>query len=324
MKARMATAAVVLIATLHTAGPALGQQPTFPMKPVRLVVAFPPGGTPDTLARLIGPKLSEAWKQPVVIENRGGAGGTIAAMIVAKAAPDGYTLLQTSPAFAITAALQPNLPYDPIKDFAGVTQIGYSTSVLVVAPSLGVKSVKELIALGSGKPGKLLFGSAGAGSATHLNAERFTHSAGIKATHVAFKGQAEFLIEIVAGRIHYGVSGLGPASTFIREGRLLPLAVALPKRVPTLPDVPAAPEVLPGWGRDGSQALLAPAGTPRAILSRISEDVARVLAHPDVKERLQSVDFNLAPTKPEEFDRILRSDIETFRQVGKAAGLIGK
>ena len=323
MNASVGIMAVALASALSI-GPALAQPQAFPTKPVRLVVAFSPGGTPDTLARLIGPRLSEMWKQPVVIENRGGAGGTLAAAIVAKAAPDGYTLLQTSPAFAITAALQPNLPYDPIKDFAGVTQIGYSTSVLVVAPSLGVKTAKELIALAKEKPGKLLFGSAGAGSATHLNAERFTFAAGVKATHVAFKGQPEFLIEIVAGRVHYGVAGYGPASTFIKEGRLLPLAVALPKRVPSLPDVPAAPEVLPGWGRDGSQAILAPGGTPRAVLNRISEDVARVLAMPEVKERLQSVDFHLAPTKPEEFDRILRSDIETFKQVGKAAGLIAK
>jgi tripartite-type tricarboxylate transporter receptor subunit TctC len=202
-----------LLAVSLTCACALAQQQAFPTRPVRLVVAFSPGGTPDTLARMIGPRLSDAWKQPVVIENRSGAGGTIAAMIVAKAAPDGYTLLQTSPAFAITAALQPNLPYDPIKDFAGVTQIGYSTSVLVVAPSLGVKSVKELIAL---------------------------------------------------------------------------------------------------------------ANTPRTILNQIAKEVARVLALPELRERFEAVDFNAAPTKPEEFDKILRSDIETFRQVGKAAGLIPK
>lgn len=297
---------------------------TFPAKPIRLVVAFSAGGTPDTLARMFGPKMSETWKQPIVVENRPGAGGTIAAAIVAKAAPDGYTILATSPGFAVTAALQPNLPYAPLKDFAGIAQIGYSTSVLVVAPSLGVKSVKELIALGHAQPGKILFGSAGAGSSTHMNAERFRLAAGIKAVHVGFKGQPEFLLEVVTGRVHYGVAGLGPAMGHIKEGRLIPLAVAMPQRSPVLPDVPAAPEVLPGWGRDGSQAWLAPAGTPRPILNQISKEIARILALPDVKERLQSYDFNIAPSTPDEFDRILRADIDALKKVGKAAGLIAK
>jgi len=313
------------IAAVLSCGHAHAQpKQTFPVKPIRLVVAFSPGGTPDTLARMIGPKMSETWKQPVVIENRPGAGGAIAAAIVAKAAPDGYTLLQTSPAFAITAALSPNLPYDPVKDFTGVVQIGYSTTVLVASPALGVKSVKELIALANAQPGKIFYGSAGAGSATHMNAERFKLAAGIKAVHVGFKGQAEFLLEIAANRIHYGVAGLGPAITFIKDGRLVALAVALPQRSAVLPDVPAAPEVLPGWGRDGSQAMLAPAGTPRHIVAEINKEVVRILALREIRERLQSYDFHIAPSTPEEFDKIMRADIEVFRQVGKAAGLIAK
>src|SRR6185436_3811050 len=239
---------VVLVAVaLAAASPALAQKrEAYPTKPIRVVVAFSPGGTPDTLARLIAPKLSESLKQPVVIENRPGAGGTIASAIVAKATPDGYTLLAHSNGFAITAATTPHLAYDPLKDFIGVASIGYSTTVLVVSPKLGVKSVKELIALANAQPGKLLYGSAGAGSGTHLNAERFKLASGIKATHVAFKGQPEFLLEIVAGRVQFGVGGLGPSMAHIKEGRLLPLAVVLPKRAPSLPDVPAAPEVLPG------------------------------------------------------------------------------
>ncbi len=294
----------------------------YPVKPIRLIVAFSDGGTPDTLARMLAPKMSETFRQSVVVENRPGAGGTIAAAIVSKAAPDGYTILATSPGFSITAALTPNLPYDPIRDFAAVAQLGYSTSVLVVAPSLGVKSVKELIALANAQPGKVFFGSAGAGSATHMNAERFKHVAGIKAVHVAFKGQPEFLVEIIAGRVQYGVAGLGPAIGHIKEGRLLALAVAQPQRSAVLPDVPAASEVLPGWGRDGSQAWLAPAGTPRAILHHINKEVVRILALPEIRDRLQSYDFNIVPSTPEEYDRILRNDIEIFRQVGKAAGLI--
>ena len=316
-------AAFVFVA-ITLSSPALAQkQQPYPVKPIRLVVAFSPGGTPDTLARLIAPKIAENWKQPIVIENRTGAGGTIASAIVAKAPADGYTLLAHSNGFAITAAITPNLSYDPKKDFVGVASIGYSTTLLVVSPQLGVKSVKELIALANAQPGKVFFGSAGAGSGTHLNAERFRMAAGIKATHVAFKGQPEFLLEIVAGRVQFGVAGLGPSMAHIKEGRLIPLAVVLPKRAPTLPDVPAAPEVLQGWGRDGlSQVWLAPTGTPRSIVNRLNKEVERVLALPDVKERLQSYDFHITPITPEDMDKQLHVDIDNFRKIGLAAGLI--
>lgn len=316
------TFAIVIAAGFAAAAlPGLAQAQNFPSKPIRLVVAFSAGGTPDTLARMMGPKMSESWNQPVVVENRPGAGGTIAAAVVAKAAPDGYTLLATSPGFAITAALQPNLPYDPLKDVAGVAQIGYSTTALVVAPALGVKSVKELIALAHAQPGKILFGSAGAGSATHMGGERFKLAAGIKAVHVGFKGQPEFLLEVVTGRVHYGVAGLGPAMPHIKEGRLLALVVTTPQRAKALPDVPTSAEVLPGFGRDGSQALLAPARTPRPILNQISKEVARILALPEIKERRQAVDFNVAPSTPDELDKILRADIAVFSKVVREAGL---
>jgi tripartite-type tricarboxylate transporter receptor subunit TctC len=315
--------ACIAVAIAASSNAIAQKRESYPAKPIRLVVAFTPGGTPDTLARLVAPKISENWKQPVVIENRPGAGGTIASTIVAKAPPDGYTLLAHSNGFAITAALTPNLPYDPLKDFTGVASLGYSTTVLVVAPQLGVKSVKELIALANAQPGKVFFGSAGAGSGTHFNSERFKLAAGIKATHVAFKGQPEFILEIVAGRVQFGVAGLGPAMAHIKEGRLIPLAVVLPERAPSLPDVPAAPEVLPGWGRDGlSQVWLAPTGTPRSIVNQLNSEVARVLALPDVKERLQSYDFHVTRITPEEIDKQLRIDIASFRKVGIAAGLV--
>ena len=304
------------------AGHAHAQQ-KYPTKPIRLVVAFSAGGTPDTLARLLGPRVGDALGQPLVIENRTGAGGTIAANLVAKAAPDGYTLLATSNALAITAALQPNLPYDPHKDFSAVARIGFSTTVLIVSPALGVKSVKELIALSHAQPGKMLFGSAGAGSGTHMNAERFRHAAGMKAVHVAFKGQPEFIIEVMAGRVHFGVAGVGPALAMIKDGKLLPLAL-VPNRTPLLPDVPAMSEVLPGAGRDGSQMWLAPAGTPRAILQQISREIAHALAVPEVKERLMNVAFHIAPATPEETDRILRNDIAAFSKVVVEAGMRAK
>ncbi len=298
-------------------------QQKYPSKPIRLLVGNTAGGTPDTLARLIGPRLAEALGQPVVIENRPGASGVLAASILAKAAPDGYTLLAVAPGFAVIAALQPNLPYDAAKDFSAVTSIGFSTNALVVAPSVGVKSVKELIALGHARPGKILFGSAGAGSVTHLNAERFRFAAGIKAVHVGFKGQPEFLIEIVAGRVHYGVAGLGPALPLIKDGRLLLLAVN-PHRTPVFPDVPAISEIVPGVGRDGSQMWLAPAGTPRAVLQQLSKEVARIVTLPEVKERLQAISFHVAPSTPEETDRMLRADIATFNKLVVDAGLRSK
>jgi tripartite-type tricarboxylate transporter receptor subunit TctC len=284
-------------------------------------VAFSAGGTPDTLARMVGPKMSESFGQPVIIDNRPGAGGTIAAALVAKAPPDGYTLLATSPGFAVTAALQPSLPYDPLKDLTGVAPLGYNLNVLVVSPASGLKSVKELIALAQAQPGKVLFGSAGAGSATHMSGERFRLAAGIKVQHVGFKGQPEFLIEIAAGRIHYGVAGLGPALTLIRDGKLVALAVGSPERTKVLPDVPTAAEVLPGWDRTGTQMWFAPAGTPRAVVNRINGEVARILGLPDIRQRLESYDFQVVTSTPEELDKMLRADIELFTRIAKEAGL---
>jgi tripartite-type tricarboxylate transporter receptor subunit TctC len=283
-----------------------------------------PGSQNDLIARIIGPKLTESWAQPVVIENRTGAGGAFAASTVAKSAPDGYTLLMLSSQFSIGAALHKNLPYDALRDFAGVTQIGFSTLALIVAPALGVKSVKELIAFAQAKPGQILFSSAGAGSGIHMNCERFKLAAGIKAVHVGFKSSPEAVIEVVTARVHYSMPALGPTLPFIKDGRLLALAVATPQRSPLLPDVPAMAEVIPGYEVDGSFGVLAPAGTPRPILIQISREVGRVLELPEVRERLRAMAFVPAPTTPEAFDRIVRADIATFTRVAKLAGLIAK
>ena len=320
---RATFATVIAMSVAAAPGLAHSQQKNFPSKPVR-VVTVGPGSQNDILARIIGPKLSESWGQPVVVENRTGAGGAMAAAIVAKAPPDGYTLLMLSGQFAIGAAVHANLPYDALKDFAGVTQIGFSTVALVVAPSLGVKSVKDFIALARAKPGPILFSSSGAGSGTHMNGERFRLAAGIKAVHVAFKSSPEAVIEVVAGRVQYSMPALGPAMPFIKDGKLLALAVASPQRSPLLPDVPAMAEALPGYKADGSYGLLAPAGTPRPILNQINKEVRRVLDLPDIKERLQTMGFVPIPSTPEEFDKIVRADIETFKTVGRLAGLIAK
>jgi tripartite-type tricarboxylate transporter receptor subunit TctC len=315
----------VIATALVTAGTAVAQpQQKFPTKPVRIVVGFSPGSATDITARMIGPKLSEMWGQTVVIENRAGAGGTLATALVARATPDGHTLLVTSSSFAITAVLDKNLPYNPMRDLRGVAQIGTTTGILAVAPSLGVKSVKELIALAKSKPDTILFGSAGTGSGIHFTTERFNMVAGIKVVHVPYKGQPEMILDIVTGRIHYGIPGLGSSLVFIKDGRLQPLAVATAKRSPLLPNVPTLAEALPGFERDAAHGLLAPAGTPHPIVQQISRDVARVLDLPDVKERMQAIAFESAPTSPEEYDQILRNQIELFTKIAKAVGLLGK
>lgn len=293
----------------------------YPNKSVRIVVPFTPGGTSDVLARMLGSKLSDAWGQPVVIENRTGAGGTIGTGIVAKATPDGYTLLISSAAFAISAAIRQNLPYDPVKDFAGITRLGFSTTALIVPPALGVKSTKELIALAQAKPGELIFSSAGVGSSTHMNGERFRLAAGIKVKHVGFKGAADAQLEVIAGRVHYAIVGLASSLPFIKDGRLVALAVGTPQRSPLLPDVPTIAETLSGYARDGSHSLLAPAGTPRPVLQQINKEVVRILALPEVKQRLEGIDFVAATTTPEEHERVLRADIQTFSGVVTLAGL---
>jgi tripartite-type tricarboxylate transporter receptor subunit TctC len=319
----VASAIAAGIISLAAPDAAYAQQ-KFPSRPVRIVVPFTPGSATDISARMIAPRLGERWGQPVIIENRAGAGGTLAAAAVAQATPDGHTLLLVSAAFAIGAVLNANLPYDPLKDFTGVTQIGTTSGLLAASPALGVKSVKELIALARERPGKILYGSAGAGSGIHMTAERFKFTAGINTVHVAFKGQPEMLIEIIAGRIHYGFPSLGPALGLIRDGRLVALAVVTTKRTPLLPDVPTMAEVLPGFERDASHALIAPAKTPRPILNQISQDVARVLELPEVKQQMEAMSFEPAPTTPEEYDRILRGLIKTFTRVAQEAGLKAK
>jgi tripartite-type tricarboxylate transporter receptor subunit TctC len=298
---------------------AIHAQQTFPMKPVRLVTGATPGATPDILARLIGPKMSEAWGQPVVIDSRTGAGGIIAATLVAKSPPDGYTILTTSTAFPIRAALMPNLPYDTLKDFTTLGEIGFSNLVLVAAPLLNIKTVKDFIAYANANPGKIFMGSAGTGTATHLHGERFRSIAGIKAQHVAFKGQSEFQIEIAAGRIHFGSTSLTAALGLIKDGKLQALALAY--RTPLLPDVPSFAESLPSWSREGSQGLLAPAGTPMAIRQRINKELGRVLALPEIKQRLDAVSFVIAHSTPEQHEKNLRNDIATFSRIVKEVGL---
>lgn len=288
---------------------------TYPSKPIRIILGSAPASTPDILARLVGPKLTEAWGQPVVIETRQPA--SVAQLLVAKSTADGYTLMLASPGFAVRAALVPNLPYDPPRDFVGVTEIGYSNMLVLVSPGLGVKSIKELVAYAQARPGKMFFATGAVGSADHLETERFNFAAGIKAQHVSFKGTGESMIQVAAGRAHFMTTGMTAALPLIKDGKL----IALAQRVPGLPGVPLASEVVPEWKQVGRQAIYAPAGTPMAIRQQLSKEVARVLNLPDIRQRLESLAFQIKPSTPEELDRNFRADIAAFAKIIKDIGL---
>ena len=312
----------LLLAAISTllSGPALAQG--YPTKPIRIVVSTTAGSQPDTLSRMFGQKMSESWGQPVIVDNRPGAQGTLAATPVSRATPDGYTLLYALPNFTIGTALQPSLPYDPLKDFTGITQIGFTTNVLVVSPALGPKNLNDFIALGKSQPGKLIFGTSPTGSAAHLSGARFNVVAGIKTVHVAFKGGPEATIEVLAGRIQYHIGTLGVLLPFIKDGRLVALAVTSPQRTPALPDVPALGETLSEFKRpETSHGLLAPAGTPRAVINQLNKEMARILALPDVKERTQSIGYVVDPSTPEEYNKIVRDQILTLAKLVRDAGL---
>ena len=320
MKAGNFLPVVVLLAAV--ALPAHVSAQGYPTKPVRLIVPFTAGSATDLLSRRIALKMSDNWGQQVVVDNRGGGGGTLGTSIVAKATPDGYTLLVHSIAYAMNAALYTKLPFDPLKDLQGVSQIAVSTSLLVVSPALGVKSVKELIALAKQKPGQLNFSSSGVGSGTHLNAEQFRYAAGIDVVHVPYKGVPEQLIDTMTGRIHYFLTPLVPALPFIRDGRLLPLAVSTARRTEVLPDVPTIAESgLPGYEFQAWFGVFAPARTPRPVVEKISREVARIVDLPDIKKQFLVQGEEGRPSTPEEFTRFVRAEIEKYKKVVKIAGI---
>ena len=319
-------AVAVLTAIAFAAASALAQpQQKFPTKPIRIVASTTAGSQPDGLARFIAQKMSETWAVPVITDNRPGGSGTLAAAPVAKAAPDGYTLLYVLPNFIISTGMLTSLPYEPLKDFTGVGNIGLSTNLLVAAPSLGVKSVKDFTALALSQPGKMIFSTSAAGSAAHLSGIRFNIAAGIKVIHVAFKGGPDAMIEVLGGRAHYHLGTLGVTLPFIKEGKLTALAVTTPQRTPVLPDVPSLGEIYAEFQRpDTSHGLLAPAGTPRRVIHQIGNELLRILALPEMKERMQTIGFVATPGGPEEYDKILRGQIESMSRLVRDAGLRAK
>ena len=294
----------------------------FPVRPIRIIVPFTPGSASDLIARRIGSKMSENWGQQVVVDNRAGAGGVVGMGIVAAAAPNGYTLLVHSLAFAVSAALYPKLPFDPFRDFAPVSQIMASPSVVVVAPALGVKNVNELIALAKQKPGQINFATAGVGSGTHLNAEQFKFAAGIEVAHVPYKGPNEALLDAMTGRVQYFISPLVPALPLIRDGRVLALAVTTAQRTPMLPDVPTVAEAaLPGYEFQAWFGMFAPGGTPRAIVEQISREVARIIQLPDVAKQMASQGEQARSSTPDEFAKFVRAEVDKYRKIVKLANI---
>ena len=302
------------------ASAALGQG--YPNKPVRVVVPFTAGSATDILARTYGQKLSEMWSQPVVVDNRPGAGGTIGAAVVAKSAPDGYTLLVHSAAQAYNPSIYPNLPYDTVKDFIDIVPLGGQPNVLVVAPSAGVKTVAELIAQAKQKPGQLNFGSAGTGSGTHINGEKFKLAAGIDVVHIPYKGTPEALTDTIAGRVTYFFSPISAALPFVRDGKLVALAVSTAKRSSALPNVPTVAEAgLPGFDYSLWVGMFAPAGTPPDVVDKIARDVRTVAQSTDVKERFAALGAEPMPMTSSEFKQFVEGEIADSAKVVKAAGI---
>lgn len=315
--ARRAVVAVVLACSWATN--AIAQ--TWPAKPVHLVVAFTAGSATDIIARAVGDTLSKSLGQPVVIDNRPGAGGTIAAASVAKADPDGYTFLIHSAGHAVNPAIYPNLPYDTAKDFSGVSPLANLPNVLVVPPGR-YKNVQEIVTAARTNPGKLNFGSAGNGSATHMNAEKFRASAGFDALHIPFKGTPEALSETMSGRLDFFFAPIVSALQLIKEGKLTALAVGTPKRVALLPEIPSTVELgFPGSDFNFWIGLFAPAKTPREIIDRMNMELTKALQSADVRERFAALGAEPFPMKPEAFDTYVRSEIELNGRIVKAAGI---
>jgi tripartite-type tricarboxylate transporter receptor subunit TctC len=289
-------------------------------RPIRAICPFTAGSTIDILGRIVTDPLSQALGQTIVVENRGGAGGSIGSAAAAKADPDGYTLLINAAAHTAAPAAYPNIAYDPAKDFAGVAMIGVVPNVIVIAPSKGIKSATELA--DKAKSGEMSYASAGVGSATHWGAERFRLSAGFKATHVPFRGGPEALTEVMTGRVDFMTIGTSSGLPFIRDGKLIPLAVTTQKRSAALPDVPTTLEL--GF-KDSDytfwNGILAPAQTPKPVIERLHAEITKILADPGVKEKLAKQGVEPLPLSPAEFDALMRKEIETNLALAKAAGL---
>jgi tripartite-type tricarboxylate transporter receptor subunit TctC len=313
-------AAAVAVAAAGASGPAVAQP--FPIKPMRIVVPFPPGGTSDILARLIGQKMSEDWGQPVLTDNRPGASGNIAAEYVAKQRGDGYTLfINTVGTHAINPAIFPKLPFDPIRDFTAISNLVNLPSILLVHPSVPAKTVKELVALARKRPGELLYSSAGSGSQPHLSAELFRGVAGIRLQHVPYKGAAQQMSDLIAGHVALTFATAPSGVPVARAGQARALAVTSAQRIAALPDTPTMAESgYPGFLAIGWNGIVGPAGIPPPVLERIHAQIVRIMQMPDVRERLIGLGAEPVWTTPEEFATLMKTEIARWAKVVKESG----
>jgi tripartite-type tricarboxylate transporter receptor subunit TctC len=315
MRLLIVAAALALAATTARAD-------TWPEKPVHIIVAFTPGSATDVIARSVANELSAKLGQPVIIENRPGAGGTIAAAQVTKAAPDGYTLLVNSSGHTVNPWIYEKLPYDTAKDLMGVTVLARQPNVLVVSPDKGWRTVADLVKQAKAQPGKMSFASAGVGSATHMNGEKFKVAAKIDVLHVPYKGTPEALNDVMGGRVDYFFSPVVSALSIVNDKRLMALAVGSPTRASVLPNVPTTEEA----GYKGSAynywaGVFAPARTPPAAIERLNKELIAVLALPEVKERLAKIGADPSPTTPKEFDELVVRELVENGELVKAAGI---
>ena len=301
------------------AGPALAQR--YPNKPIRIIVPFAAGGSVDALARVIGQQLSETFGQPIVVENRPGAGGNIGSDVVAKAAPDGYTILQNTVGLAIAPAIFRTLPFDTLSDFTPVTQLVATTLILVASPQLAAKSLPELIALAKSKSRDLNYGMSGVGNPLHLTMEMLKVATGIDIQAVPYRGDAPIMTALVAGEVQVAIVPLAIARPLIESGQIRALAVTRAQRSAVLPDVPTIGETVPGFESTSWQGWFAPAKTPREIVELVQSGVAKALQVPDVLERLRTWTNEPVGSRPEQFDAYFKAEVAKFKKVVKEANI---
>ena len=316
-------AAGVLFLAVACCAAAGAQAQTYPAKPIRLILPFPPGGGTDVVGRLLAQKLGQALGQQVIVDNRAGAGGRIGTDLVAKSLPDGYTLLlATSSVMGTGPALYQKLPFDMPKDFAPISLVAYTAYVLVVHPSVPAKSVKDLVMLAKSKPGRLTYASSGAGGAAHLSGELFSAMAGVKMIHVAYKGSSPGMFSVVSGETDLMFSNALPALPQVKNGRLRALGATTPQRSALLPDVPTIAESgLRGFEVQQNYGVLAPAGTPREIVLRLNQEVGKAMRTEDAKSRLLADGSEAKVSTPEELERMITVEIAKWSKVIKQAGI---
>ena len=297
-------------------------QATYPNKPIRVIVPFAAGSTTDIIARAISDKMGQSMGQALVIENRGGASGTIGQQAVATSSPDGYTIMIHSSSHTVSPSTFAKLPFDTVNDFAGVTPISSTPNVLVMSPTKNIKTLQELLTAARAKPGGMNFASAGQGSATHLNAEKFKLAAKIEATNIPFKGSGEAVTEVISGRVDYYFSPIAPVIGQIRSGQLVALAVGSPKRASALPQVPTTAEAgVPGSEFNFWIGMMVPGKTPKDIVNRLHDEVVKALATTEVKERFVTLGADAWTMRPDQFDAYIRDEIKSNAVLVKAAGL---